>query len=179
VTALGRTDDPVPGGGARPGDALTVTADLSGKWRPGYTGQQWDSTSHRTPSELRHLARIVGATAPHAAKDVSMAGLVGTVGMMAEASDVCAEIVVDDVPRPPGVAAGDWLTCFPGFAMITADGAGRAVASPSPATAQSCGGFATRAEADPLVTIRWPDGEVTTAITAGVTGLGPSEQEER
>jgi putative N-acetyltransferase (TIGR04045 family) len=41
VTALGRAESPVPGGGARPGDTLTVTADLAGGWRTGYRGQQW------------------------------------------------------------------------------------------------------------------------------------------
>jgi selenophosphate synthetase-related protein len=178
VTALGRADNPVPGGGARAGDTLTLTADLSGRWRPGYTGQQWDSTSHRDPSDLRHLAGIVGDTAPHAAKDVSMAGVVGTVGMMAEASGLRAEIAIGEVPAPSDARLGDWLTCFPGFAMITADTPGRAVVAPAPATSKSCGTFGAQTESDPLVTIRWPDGETTTAIAGAVTGLGPARQEE-
>lgn len=172
VTAFGHTTQPVPGGGAKAGDTLSVTADLTGQWRPGYTGQQWDSTSQRHPDDLRHLAGIVRHTAPHAAKDVSMAGLIGTVGMMAEASGQGAEIRVDDVPRPASAAMGDWLTCFPGFAMITADAPGRPVHDPGPAASAACGTFTTRTSADPLVTIRWPDGEVTTAITGAVTGLG-------
>jgi putative N-acetyltransferase (TIGR04045 family) len=179
VTAFGRTDSAVPGGGARPGDALTLTADLAGGWRPGYTGLQWDSTSHRDPADLRHLAGIVRDTVPRAAKDVSMAGVVGTVGMMAEASGVRAEIAIDDVPAPCDAGLGDWLTCFPGFAMITADTPGRGVIAPGPATSKSCGTFRAQTESDPLVTIRWPDGETTTAIAAAVTGLGPARQEER
>jgi putative N-acetyltransferase (TIGR04045 family) len=176
VTAFGHTKQPVPGGGARPGDALTVTADLSGGWRPGYTGQQWDSTSRRGPADLRQLAGIVGATAPHAAKDVSMAGLIGTAGMMAEASGLRAEITIGDVPTPTDARAGDWLTCFPGFAMITADTPGRCVVSPGPATSRACGTFRAT-PSDPLVTIRWPDGAATTAIAAAVTGLGPARQD--
>ena len=178
VTAFGRADNAVPGGGARAGDALTLTADLCGRWRPGYTGQQWDSTSHRDPSDLRHLAGIVGGTAPHAAKDVSMAGVVGTVGMMAEASGLRAEIAIGEVPAPRDARLGDWLTCFPGFAMITADTPGRAVVAPGPATSKSCGTFRAQTQSDPLVTIRWPDGETTTAIAGAVTGLGPARQEE-
>lgn len=172
VTAFGRTDKPVPGGGARSGDTLSVTADLSGQWRPGYAGQQWDSTSQRHPDDLRHLAGIVRRTAPHAAKDVSMAGLVGTAGMMAEASGLSAEIVVADIPRPATADVGDWLTCFPGFAMITADTPGHVVHDPGPAESAACGTFTTRTSSDPLVTIRWPDGQTTTAITGAVTGLG-------
>lgn len=178
VTAFGRTDRPIPGGGARTGDVLTVTADLSGGWRPGYTGQQWDSTSRRDPADLRRLTRVVADAAPHAAKDVSMAGLVGTVGMMAEASGCAAAIDVGDVPRPSAASMSDWLTCFPGFAMVTADSPGRPVADPGPATTRTCGQFHTRDRSTPLVTIRWPDGEITTAIGDSVTGLPPAEQEQ-
>jgi putative N-acetyltransferase (TIGR04045 family) len=177
VTALGHTTDPIPGGGARPGDALTLTADLAGSWRPGYTGAQWDSTSGRESADLRHLAGIVGRTAPHAAKDVSMAGFVGTVGMMAEASGVGAEITVGAVPRPESARAADWLVCFPGFAMITADTPGRAVADTGPATTKPCGSFHTRSGRQPLVTLHWPDGETTTAIASTVTGLAPTGQD--
>lgn len=175
VTAFGHATNPVPGGGARHGDALTVTADLSGQWRPGYTGQQWDSTSQRDAADLRHLAGVVARTAPHAAKDVSMAGLIGTAGMMAEASGQGAQIRIADIPRPAHAGMGDWLTCFPGFAMITADTPGRTVRDPGPARSAACGTFAHRTPADPLVTIRWPDGEITTAITSTVTGLGPAQ----
>ncbi len=49
VTGFGRTADPIPGGGGRAGDELSLCADLGGGWRPGYSGQQWDSTSFRTP----------------------------------------------------------------------------------------------------------------------------------
>lgn len=175
VTALGHSAGPVPGGGAVPGDTLTVTADVSGGWRPGYTGQQWDSTSHRTSADLRHLAGTVARTRPHAAKDVSMAGLVGTVGMMAEASGVAADITVADIPRPTSAVTGQWLSCFPGFAMVTADEPGRAVAEPGPAASHACGTFSARTSPDrPLVTLRWPDGETTTAITSTVTGLAPT-----
>ena len=176
VTALGHTTDPVPGGGAKPGDALTVTADLSGNWRPGYTGQQWDSTSRRTPGELHHLSGIVRHTRPHAAKDVSMAGLVGTVGMMAEASGVAAEITVAEVPRPTAAGAGEWFSCFPGFAMITADDRGRPITDPGPAASQTCGALTSRTDRSPLVTLRWPDGEITSALSGTVTGLAPTTQ---
>ena len=53
-----------------------------------------------------------------------MAGIVGTLGMLAEASGCAAVLDVADVPRPDAASMGDWLTCFPGFAMLTA-GSGR------------------------------------------------------
>jgi putative N-acetyltransferase (TIGR04045 family) len=173
VTALGRTtgqSGPVPAGGGRPGHTVTVTADLGGGWRPGYTGAQWDSTSGRTTAELQTLGSFVARSRPAAAKDVSMAGLVGTLGMLAEASGCGAELDVADVPSPAGATTGDWLTCFPGFAMITADDPGRLPRPAGPATSRACGVLT----GDGGVSLRWPDGRTTAALTSPVTGLGPA-----
>lgn len=168
VTALGRTSDPVPAGGGRSGHAVTVTADLGGGWRPGYTGAQWDSTSGRRTEDLQAMGTYVARTRPAAAKDVSMAGLVGTLGMLAEASGCGAVLDVADVPAPGGATTGDWLTCFPGFAMVTADVPGRAPAPAGTATSRTCGVLTGGAG----VRLRWPDGRSTPALTTPVTGLG-------
>ncbi len=168
VTALGRTARPVPGGGGAPGQALRVTADLGGGWRPRYTGSQWDSSSHRTGEELRALAGVVPALAPTAAKDVSMSGLVGTTGMLAEASGCRAVLDVAAVPAPGAASYGDWLTCFPGFAMITAETAAAHAPLPGFVTTAVCGELTAGAG----VGLRWPDGVVTEAVTSTVTGMG-------
>jgi putative N-acetyltransferase (TIGR04045 family) len=165
VTALGRTAHPVPGGGGRPGQRLRLTADLGGGWRPGYAGRQWDSTSHRRPDELRAMVAAVGEARPEAAKDVSMAGVVGTLGMLAEASGCAAILDVAAVPKPGAASMGDWLTCFPGFAMLTTGPHGL---DAGPAVSAVCGELTTGQG----VVLRWPDGEVTEALSAGVTGMG-------
>lgn len=167
VTALGRTTDPVPGGGGRPGHRVRLTVDTAGGWRPGYAGRQWDSTTHRTGDELRAMLASVGTARPAAAKDVSMAGIAGTLGMLAEASGCGAVLDVADVPRPSAASLGDWLTCFPGFAMLTADAEGRPLPA-APAVGAVCGELVPGRG----VVLRWPDGEITEAITDAVTGLG-------
>ncbi|SHH55302.1 putative N-acetyltransferase, MSMEG_0567 N-terminal domain family [Jatrophihabitans endophyticus] len=171
VTALGRAAQPVPAGGGRAGDVVSLTADLGGGWRPGHTGRQWDSTSIRRTPELRAMGGMVARTAPAAAKDVSMAGVVGTLGMLAEASGCGAVLDVAAVPTPAGATTADWLGCFPGFAMLTADGTDRPVADAGPAVSAACGELVPGAG----VALRWPDGAVTTAVPASVTGLGPAD----
>ncbi len=171
VTALGHTERPVPGGGARPGMVLSLAADVTGGWRPGYGGRQWDSTSHRDAAVLRAQQRLVGDLQPAAAKDVSMAGLVGTVGMMAEASGCGATVDVGRVPRPQGAGMADWLTCFPGFAMVLADHEPHRSAPPLADLAVAPMG---QLDPQPGVRLRWPDGEVTTVLQGPVTGLGPA-----
>nr|WP_240982394.1 MSMEG_0567/sll0787 family protein [Streptomyces sp. S3(2020)] len=170
VTALGRTSHPVPGGGGRPGHAVRLTADLGGEWRPGYRGRQWDSTSHRRTAELRAMTGAVAVGRPAAAKDVSMAGIAGTLGMLAEASGCRAVLDVAAVPRPSEATVGDWLTCFPGFAMLTADAASAPPLPAGPATGAVCGELTTGEG----VGLRWPDGEITEAVTSTVTGMGPA-----
>ncbi|MEU9451511.1 MSMEG_0567/sll0787 family protein [Streptomyces sp. NPDC048277] len=170
VTALGRTAHPVPGGGGRPGHAVRLTADLGGGWRPGYRGRQWDSTSRRRTDELRAMTGAVAAARPAAAKDVSMAGIAGTLGMLAEASGCRAVLDVAAVPRPRAATTGDWLTCFPGFAMLTADTPGAPPLAAGPATGAECGALTTGEG----VGLRWPDGEITEAVTSTVTGMGPA-----
>lgn len=170
VTALGRTRHPVPGGGGRPGHAVRLTADLGGTWRPGYRGRQWDSTSHRRADELRAMTGAVAAARPAAAKDVSMAGVAGTLGMLAEASGCRAVLDVAAVPRPRAAAMGDWLTCFPGFAMLTTDAPDAPPLAAGPAEGAVCGELSTGEG----VGLRWPDGDITEAVTSTVTGMGPA-----
>lgn len=168
VTALGRASDPVPGGGARAGDDLSLTIDLHGRWRPGYEGRQWDSTSTRTSDELRAQGAIVRAARPAAAKDVSMAGIAGTAAMLAEASGVGVVIDVDSVPTPAGVPLGDWLTCFPGYGMLTADRRGEPMPE-SPVAETARIGTTTSGSG---LRLRWPDGVETDAAGQAITGLG-------
>ncbi|MCW2824117.1 MAG: synthase [Aeromicrobium sp.] len=170
VTALGRTDHPVPGGGGSPGESLRLTADLGGGWRSGYTGSQWDSSSTRRAEELRALADVVPALRPTAAKDVSMTGVVGTAGMLAESSGCKAVLEVDQIPMPTGATAGDWLTCFPGFAMISAERTPTRASLPVHVDTAVCGRLSEGRGVD----LRWPDGVVTSAIADAVTGLGSS-----
>uniref|UniRef100_UPI000A5FA83E AIR synthase-related protein n=1 Tax=Nocardia miyunensis TaxID=282684 RepID=UPI000A5FA83E len=163
----GATSTPVRAGGGAIGDRVSVIADLGGDWRPGYRDRQWDSTSRRGGTELRGMAEVIARLRPAAAKDVSMAGLAGTLGMLAEASGTGAELDVAAIPRPAGASMGAWLGCFPGFAMVVADPE-PVHTVPAPLTAAPCG----RLTAEPGVRLRWPDGTITVAVGSGVTGLG-------
>jgi putative N-acetyltransferase (TIGR04045 family) len=170
VTAFGRCEDPVPAGGGRFGDVVSLTADLGGSWRTGYVGHQWDSTTFREPSDLRQLVGLLRQWRPAAAKDVSMAGTVGSLAMLAEASGTGAELDIAAVPRPAGVDVADWLACFPGFALLTADRPGRdAPPETGVAVTRTVGRLTGELG---TVRLRWPDGRSTVAVAGPATGLG-------
>jgi putative N-acetyltransferase (TIGR04045 family) len=168
VTALGRTRKPVRAGDGAVGDVVRLTVDTAGRWRTGYAGRQWDSTSTRSGDELAAMTRLVAGMRPTAAKDVSMAGVVGTLGMMAEASGTGAELDVEAVPRPAAAGMGAWLTCFPGFGMLTAGTRRPDQQLPDGVVSADCAALTTELG----VRLRWPDGVVTTVLNAPVTGLG-------
>ena len=169
VTAFGRTSAPIRAGGGSVGDQVRLTADVTGTWRTGQHGRQWDSSSGRSSADLAELSTLVARMRPLAAKDVSMAGVVGTVGMLAEAGGTGAELEVARIPRPVKADMGDWLTCFPGYAMLTADRPDAATPlTPDGVVSDVCG----RLTAERGVRLRWPDGVTTTAVAEQVTGLG-------
>ena len=177
VTALGRTESPTGSGGGRPGHVVRLTVDLSGAWRPGFHRKQWDSTSARFPADLAMLGRGVAVTRPAAAKDVGMAGIVGTLAVLAEASGCGAELDIARLPSPPGTRLADWLTCFPGFAMLTCAPEDDDAPPPLPPGAVSvrCG----RLVEGEGVRLVWPDGQATTAVSGQATGLGRADRQVR
>jgi selenophosphate synthetase-related protein len=89
--------------------------------------------------------------------------------MLAEASGTGAELDVAAIPRPVGADMGSWMTCFPGFGMLTADRRGdREPELPTDVGTAVCGRLTT----EPGVRLRWPDGVTTAVLGAEVTGLG-------
>jgi len=106
----------------RPGDAVVACLDLRGHYRG--ESASFDAVSGRDPSELRAqlalLPKLAEAGLVHAGKDISMAGLCGTLLMLLECSGVGASLRLDEVPLPP-CAAGDparFLQAFPSFGYL-------------------------------------------------------------
>lgn len=107
---------------AKPGDALIAAIDLRGAFRDPHP--YWDAASGAPPERLRaDLAILPGlaeAGLARAAKDISMAGIVGTALMLMECSGVGGTIDLAALPRPEGVAVARWLAAFPSFGFLVA-----------------------------------------------------------
>ncbi|WP_420146119.1 sll0787 family AIR synthase-like protein [Sphingobium sp.] len=120
VAILGRADDLVTSFGAQPGDALLVATDLGGRFRDPFPW--WDASTGADDAHIAGLLPILPDLAADslltAAKDISMAGVVGTAIMLADASRVGMTIDLDALPRPAGQGLERWLTAFPSFGFI-------------------------------------------------------------
>ncbi|MBV9946791.1 MAG: sll0787 family AIR synthase-like protein [Myxococcales bacterium] len=122
VAILGRAERLTPSFGARPGDVLLSVVDLRGGYRAGFPF--WNTTEGRgAPSlrgDLEALTALAGTGLVRACKDVSNAGVAGTVVMMLEASGAGGVLDVGRLPRPEGVDLERWLLTFPSFGFVLA-----------------------------------------------------------
>ncbi len=106
---------------ARAGQQLLFAVDLRGAYRGPLN---FNAATHQTSTKLRSRMEILPQLAERglvgAGKDVSMAGLLGTIAMLCEASGCGAEVDLDSVPTPPDVAPLRWLASFPSYGYILA-----------------------------------------------------------
>jgi len=105
---------------ARPGDLLLMAVDLRGGYEEPFP--YWNASTKAPATRLRADLELLPALAEEglcaAAKDISMAGAVGTALMLLECSGVGARIHIDALPRPPGVPLMRWLASFPSYGFV-------------------------------------------------------------
>lgn len=119
---VGRAQKLITSFDARPDDALVAVFDLRGAYR-GDT-LYFDAATHKTHQALRAslplLPELAEAELVRAGKDVSMAGIAGTLTMLCEGSGVGARLSLDALPRPMGLSLARWLQSFPSFGFLLA-----------------------------------------------------------
>jgi len=106
---------------AAPGDDLIFAADLNGQVGC-HSVVSWDANSGKTPEELIHRLEALPILAEkgwsRACKDVSNAGLLGTLSIMMENSGRGAEIELAVIPSPPELDLFDWMVSFQSFGFV-------------------------------------------------------------
>ena len=121
--AVGDADRILSVSRARPGQHLVFACCLDGRMRidfPFFT--TIGSRGSRLATDVRLLAQAAQQQLASAAKDVSMAGSIGSLAMLLEPGRLGAEIDLDELPVPAGVSLDRWLVCFPTYAFwLTTD----------------------------------------------------------
>lgn len=124
VAILGRAKKLLTSFNAKPGDFLLAACDLRGAYQEPYP--YWNASTEAPAERLRADLEILPLLAEEglcdAAKDISMAGLLGTAMMLLECSKAGALIDLAKIPRPPTAADGPallrWLTAFPSYGFV-------------------------------------------------------------
>jgi AIR synthase-related protein len=122
AAVLGKAQRLITSFDARPGQVLMVCIDLGGRFR---TGQpHFDGLTGGDPklarARLEVLPQLAEAGWVGAGKDISMAGLLGTLLMLLETSDCGARVDLEAVPAPACALAEPqrWLASFPSFGFV-------------------------------------------------------------
>ena len=121
--AVGDADRVLSVSRARAGQDIVFACCLDGRMRPDFPF--FTTLGHQAPHlarDVRLLAEAARMDLASAAKDVSMAGSIGSLAMLLEPGELGAEIDLDELPVPAGVSLDLWLVCFPTYAFwLTTD----------------------------------------------------------
>lgn len=120
VSIVGRGKALLSSFNARPGDRLMMAVDLRGRFEEPYPfwNASVDAPAERLRADLELLPQLAESGLCDAAKDISMAGTLGTALMLLECSRVGAHIDLERIPKPPDVPLARWLSAFPSFGYL-------------------------------------------------------------
>lgn len=120
VSIYGRAQALLSSFAARPEQIIVAAIDLRGQFRAPYLN--WNAATTTAPADLRRYIGLLPLIAEQglasACKDISNAGLMGTLTMLLESSGVGAEVMLDDIPKPADVPWQDWLCAFPSYGYL-------------------------------------------------------------
>lgn len=120
VSIVGRAKKLLSSFNAKPGDSLLMAVDLRGRFEEPYPF--WNASvgapAVRLRADLELLPLLAESGLCDAAKDISMAGTLGTALMLLECSRAGARIDLGSIPRPANVPLARWLTAFPSFGYL-------------------------------------------------------------
>ena len=171
--AVGRADAVLSVTRAHAGQDLVVAACVEGTMREDFPFfRSFDERGAHLAEDVRLLARVAGEGLAQAAKDISMAGLVGSLAMLLELGGLGVEVDIRRVPAPKGIPLERWFNCFPCFGFLL---------TCQPGTTDACiAAFRDRGLSaasvgtlDTSGVIRLRDGDVSLPVldVAGVTGI--------
>ena len=121
--AVGHAEQVLSMANVREGQTVLFACFLDGHMRPDFPFFTWiDNQAHRFARDVRVLAQVAARGAAVSAKDVSMAGALGSLAMLLEFSGLGAEIRLADMPVPDATDFLQWLIAFPSYAFwLTAE----------------------------------------------------------
>jgi uncharacterized protein len=123
---LGMADRVLSARNATAGQTLMVACETQGSMRDDFAFfRSFDERGRQLGGDVRLLARLAGDGVCVAAKDVSMAGFIGSLVMLLEYAHLGVTVALDQLPRPAAVDLPQWLTCFPCFAFLLCVPGGR------------------------------------------------------
>lgn len=118
VSILGRAKKVMTSFDASAGEKIVLALDLDGRQYKNFLN--WDSTSMKSSEEVLHrleaLPIIADKGLATSCKDVSNPGILGSLGMLLETSEIGAYVDLGKIPAP--IARSKFLKMYPGYGFV-------------------------------------------------------------
>jgi selenophosphate synthetase-related protein len=174
ASCTGFTRAPLRASAAKPGDTLVAAFALDGRWMS-ETAPFWTSLHDRDAERLRTdgeaLIEVAERGLAHAARDISMPGIAGSLLQMIEGAGCGANLQLEAIPRPERAPLERWLLTFPSFGFLLATEQPEATCDAFARrglAAAACGSF------DDTRVLRLDGRTAWDLAAAPLTGLSPS-----
>ncbi len=122
VAILGTARKLLKSSTAQAGQKIVLAVDLDGTDGQCKSVISWDANSGKTSSWLLERLDILRYLAEEnicqTAKDVSNGGILGTIALLCECSRKGGLVVLDKIPKPPGIQLTNWLKAFLSYGFI-------------------------------------------------------------
>jgi selenophosphate synthetase-related protein len=120
ASCTGFATRPLRASDAKPGDALVAAFATEGRWMSD-TQPFWTSLYDRdVKADGEALVEVAEQGLAHAARDVSMPGIAGSLLQMIEGAGCGADLHLEAIPKPHGAPLERWLLTFPSFGFLLA-----------------------------------------------------------
>lgn len=116
---VGDVATPLLARNAAPGHVVLMATCLDGRLHADFGFYpSYERRGDRVRGDLDVLAQVAATGAVVAAKDISMAGTLGTLAMLLQPSGHGAVVRLDDLPTPVDVPMAAWLDVFPSYGFL-------------------------------------------------------------
>ncbi|MGB9938050.1 MAG: methanogenesis marker 2 protein [Methanobacterium sp.] len=121
ITGIVDKNDVITSAGANVGDKVIVAIDLDGEIHPKFD-LNWDTTTMKSDelvqAQIHVMNKIGKEKLVTSGKDISNPGILGTLGMLLETSDVGAVVEMEKIPRNDIIDWEQWLKLYPGAGFV-------------------------------------------------------------
>lgn len=110
---------------AQPKDDIIMAVDLDGKFGAKGWVKVFDSTMGKSTTEITKQIKAIVSVAENklanSSRDISGAGVIGSLAMLCESSRVGTCVFLESVPKPKNIELREWLLTYPstGFLFTT------------------------------------------------------------
>lgn len=106
---------------AEVGDSILMVIDMDGNFNTKFK-YAFNSTQHKSAHQINKIFqawwKITKKNLVSAGKDISNPGILGTLGMLLDASEKGGRVNILDIPKPSNIDLELWLKAYPGYGVI-------------------------------------------------------------